>query len=164
MDGTRKYHPEWGNPITKEHTLYAFTYKWILAPKFRIPKIQFTDYMKLKKEDQSVDASVLHRRGNKILTGGNMEIKYGTETEGKAIQRLPHLGIHPIYSNQMQTLLWMPRSTCWQEPDIAVSWEVLIVPDKYGSGCSQSSIGWNTGSPVKELEKVPKELMGFVAP
>ena len=35
---------------------------------FRIPKIQFTDHMKLKKkEDQSVDASVLLRSGNKIL-------------------------------------------------------------------------------------------------
>jgi hypothetical protein len=32
------------------------------------------------------------------------------------------------------------------------------------SGCSQPSIGWNTGSPVKELEKVPKELKGFAAP
>jgi hypothetical protein len=26
--------------------------KWILAEKLRIPKIQFTDHMKLKKEDQ----------------------------------------------------------------------------------------------------------------
>ena len=49
-----------------------------------------------KKEDQNVDASVLLRRGNKILTEGNMETKCGAETEGKAIQRLPHLGIHPI--------------------------------------------------------------------
>jgi hypothetical protein len=24
------------------------------------------------------------------------------------------------------TLLWMPRSVCSQEPDIAVSWEVLL--------------------------------------
>jgi hypothetical protein len=63
-----------------------------------IPKIQFTDYMKLKMEDQSVDASVLLRRRNKILTGGNMETKCGVETEEKAIQRLPHLGIYPIYS------------------------------------------------------------------
>jgi hypothetical protein len=31
---------------------------------------------------------------------------------------------------------------------------------KYRSGCSQSSIGWNTGSPRKELEKVPMELKG----
>ena len=32
------------------------------------------------------------------------------------------------------------------------------MPVKYRSGCSQSSIRWNTGSPMKELEKVPKEL------
>jgi hypothetical protein len=54
--------------------------------------------MKLKKkEDQSVNASVLLRRGNKIPTGGNTETKCGAETEGKAIQRLSHLGIHSIY-------------------------------------------------------------------
>jgi hypothetical protein len=34
------------------------------------------------------------------------------------------------------------------------------VPGKYRSGCSQSSIGWNTGPPNEELEKVPKELKG----
>jgi hypothetical protein len=39
MVGTRKYHPERGNPITKECTQYALTDKWILAQKFRIPKI-----------------------------------------------------------------------------------------------------------------------------
>ena len=83
------------------------------AQKLPVPKIQFTNYMKLKKkEDQSVDASVLLRRGNKILLGVNTEAKCGAETEGKAIQRLPHLGIHPIYSYQTQTLLWMPRSAC----------------------------------------------------
>ena len=59
--------------------------------------------MKLKKmEDQSVDTSVFLRRGNKILKGGNTEIKCGAETEGKAIQRLSHLEIHPIYSYQTQ--------------------------------------------------------------
>jgi hypothetical protein len=52
--------------------------------------------MKLKKEDQSVDVSVPFRRGNKILMGGNMETKCGVDTEGKAIQSLPHLRIHPI--------------------------------------------------------------------
>ena len=71
-----------------------------LAQKFGIPKIQFTDHMKPKKEDQSMYASVLLRRGNKILTGGNMKTKCGVETEGKAIQRLPHLWIHPIYRHQ----------------------------------------------------------------
>ena len=58
----------------------------MLTPNLRIPKIQLTYHMKLKKkEDQSVDAPVLLRRVNKILTGENMETKYGAETEGKAI-------------------------------------------------------------------------------
>jgi hypothetical protein len=64
--------------------------------------------MKLKKkENQSVDALVLPRRGNKILMRANMETKSGAESEGKVIQRLPYLGIHPIYSCQawMKSLL-----------------------------------------------------------
>ena len=73
---------------------------------FRISKIQFTGHMKpKKKEDPNVDASVLLRRVNKIFTGGNTETKCGAETEGKAIQRFPHLGIHPTYSHQTQMLL-----------------------------------------------------------
>jgi len=49
--------------------------------------MQFPDHMKLKKkEDQNVAASVLFRRENKILTGGNTRTKSGAETEGKAIQ------------------------------------------------------------------------------
>jgi len=35
--------------------------------------------------------------GTKIFIGGNMESKVGAETEGMAIQSLPHLHIHPIY-------------------------------------------------------------------
>jgi hypothetical protein len=54
-----------------EVTWCALTHKWILAPKLGIPKNQFADHMKLKKkEEQNVAASVLLRRGNKILTGG----------------------------------------------------------------------------------------------
>jgi hypothetical protein len=41
-----------------------------------------------------------------------------------------------------------------------VSCEAMPVPGKYSSGCSQPSIGWNTGPPMEELEKVPKELKG----
>ena len=63
-----------------------------------------------KKEYQSVDASVLLGRVKKILTGRNMETKYGAEIEGKAIQRLPYLGIHPIYSHQIWMLLWTLQS------------------------------------------------------
>jgi hypothetical protein len=62
--------------------------------------------MKLKKkQDQSVVPLVLLRRGNKILMGENRKMKCGTETEGKVIQRLPHVGIHPIYDQKMQTPL-----------------------------------------------------------
>jgi hypothetical protein len=74
---------------------------------------KFTAHMKLKKkEEQSVDTSVLLRRENKIPMGGDTETKCGTEVQVKAIQRLLHLGIHPLYSHQSKTLLWMPISTC----------------------------------------------------
>jgi hypothetical protein len=43
---------------------------------------------------------------------GVAETKYGAETEGMTIQRLPHLGIYPIYNHQNQTLLWMPTRAC----------------------------------------------------
>jgi hypothetical protein len=36
-----------------------------------------------KKEKQSVDTSILLRRANKILTGGNTETKCGAETKRK---------------------------------------------------------------------------------
>ena len=38
------------------------------------------------------------------------------------------------------------------------------MPDKYRSGCLQSSIGVSTESPMEELEKGPKELKEFAAP
>jgi hypothetical protein len=142
MDWCGGYHPEWGNPITKEHTWYALTDKWILAQKLRIPL----------------------RRGNKIPMEGVTETKFRAETEGTTIQRLPHLGIHPINNHQTQTLLQMPTRAHWREPGIAVSWGPLPVPDKYRSRCSQSSIGWSTRTPMKELEKVLKELKGSEAP
>jgi hypothetical protein len=66
--------------------------------------------MKLKKEDQSVDSLILLRRGSKTPMEGVRETKFGAETDGMTSQRLPHLGIHPIYSQQTQTLLWMPTS------------------------------------------------------
>jgi hypothetical protein len=71
MYGTRKYHCEWGNLGPKGHTWYAFTGKWIWTSKLRIPAVQLIDHIKHnKKEFQTVDASILLRRGNKIVTGG----------------------------------------------------------------------------------------------
>ena len=163
MDGSEGYRLEWGKPITKEHTWYAFTDKWILAQKLRIPKIQFVKHMKLKKkEDQSVDTSILLRRGNKIPMKG--VTKFRAETEGMIIQRLSLLGIHPINNHQTQTLLQIPTRFCWQEPDIAFFCETLPVPGKYRSGYSQSSIGQSTRSLMKEIAKVLKELKGSEAP
>ena len=49
-------------------------------------------------------------------------------------------------------------------PDIAVSCEAIAVPGKHRSGCSQSAIGWNTRSPVEQLEKVPTELKRSATP
>jgi hypothetical protein len=50
--------------------------------------------MKLKKkEDHSVDTSILLRRGNKIPMEG--VTKCGAETEEMTIQRLPTLGSIP---------------------------------------------------------------------
>jgi hypothetical protein len=66
---------------------------------------------------------ILLRRRNKISMEGVTETKFRVETERITIQRLPHLGIHPINNHQTQTLLQMPRA-CWQErqeTDIAVS-------------------------------------------
>ena len=39
-----------------------------------------------------MDTSFLLRRGNKIPMEGVIETKFRAETEGKTIQRLPHLG------------------------------------------------------------------------
>lgn len=77
------------------------------------PNTQDTIYRPHEAQEvQSVETSNFLRRGNKIPMGGATETKCGAETEGKAIQRLPHLGIHHIYSHQTQTLLWMLRSAC----------------------------------------------------
>lgn len=49
---------------------YALMDKWILGKELGIPMIQLMDHMKLRRnEDQRVDASVLLRRGNKIIKG-----------------------------------------------------------------------------------------------
>ena len=99
MNGTRKYCPECGYLITKEHTCYAIADKLIGALNTRILKIQFTDQMKLnKKKHQNVDTLALLRRGNYISTGGDTETMCGAESKGKTFQKLPHMGNQPIQS------------------------------------------------------------------
>jgi hypothetical protein len=87
--------------------------RWLLAQKPRISKIQFPKHNKIeKKEDQCMDTSFLPRIGNKIPMEGVTETKFGAKMKGWTIQRLPHLGFHPIISHQMQTLLHMPVRFC----------------------------------------------------
>jgi hypothetical protein len=43
-----------------------------------------------KKEDQRVNTYILLRMVIKILMEGVTEAKFGTEKEGRTIQRLPH--------------------------------------------------------------------------
>jgi hypothetical protein len=38
------------------------------------------------------------------------ETKFRAETEGIAFQKLPHLGIHPINNQQIQTQMQMPTN------------------------------------------------------
>jgi hypothetical protein len=62
--------------------------------------------MKLKmKVYQSVDTSILLRRGDKTPMECITDTKCGAEIEGVTIQRLPHLGIYPIYNHQTHTVL-----------------------------------------------------------
>jgi hypothetical protein len=74
-----------------------------------------------------VDTLILLRRENKIPMEG--VTKFGAETEGKTIQRLPHPGIHSINNHQTQTRF------CWQDPDIADSCEAMPVAGKYRGEC-----------------------------
>jgi hypothetical protein len=69
--------------------------------------------MKLKKkEDQSVDASVLLRRVNQIPTGGNMETKCGAVLEERPFRDCPIWGSIPYTVTK-------PRCYC-------KCWEVLV--------------------------------------
>jgi hypothetical protein len=43
--------------------------------------------------------------GNKIPMEGVTKTKFGAKMEERAIQRLSHPGIHPIYNHQTQTLI-----------------------------------------------------------
>jgi hypothetical protein len=77
--------------------------------------LEYPGYKKVKlkkKEDESVDTSVLLRRGNKIPMGRVTEKKCEVETEETNIQRLPHLGILPKDNYQNQILFWMPIRAC----------------------------------------------------
>jgi hypothetical protein len=66
--------------------------------------------MKLKKnEDQNVDSLPLLRIGNKTPMEGVIETKFGAETKGWTIYRLPYLGIHPIIPPNADTIAYTSK-------------------------------------------------------
>jgi hypothetical protein len=84
----------------------------------------------------------------------------GLETEPRSLQEKSEF----VTSEQsLQTYPYVNFNRK-ENPDIAVSREALLVPDKYRNVCSQPSIGLSTGSAMKELEKRPKKLKGFATP
>ena len=92
--------------------------------------------------------------GEQIPMEGVTETKCGTETEGKAIQRLPHLGIHPIYRHQTQTLLTVLTRYLLT----GASYSCLLRGSARADRCLQATTGLNMGSPMEELEKGLKGL------
>ena len=75
------------------------------------------------------------------------------ELHPTSLRVLTHPAIHPL-------LPYHPDISSFTLNESQQLPEAMPVPGKYRSGCSQSSIGWNTGSPMEELEQVPKELKG----
>jgi len=62
----------------KNNDSMKFLGKWM-----ELENIQSTEHMKLKKSNQSVDAPLLLKRGNKTFIGRDMEAKFGAVTEEK---------------------------------------------------------------------------------
>jgi hypothetical protein len=61
----------------------CLTDKWALSKACVIPIIQLIDHMKLKgNEDQTVDTSVLLRRGNRIIKGSSVGEGFGRKRRG----------------------------------------------------------------------------------
>ena len=119
---------------------------WYIYTMEYYSAIKNKDFMKFTGKWMDLENIILSEvNQSQKNTHGNIGTKSGTETEGKATQRLPHLGIHPTCRHQTQTLLWMSRSAYWQELDIAVSWDDLPDTDQYRCRCSQPTIRLSTG-------------------
>jgi hypothetical protein len=97
----------WENIILSEvtqsqkdtHGMYSLTSGYLGGGgKLRITMIQRIDHMKLKKkEEQSVDASVLLRKGSKIITGGGGLGRKRRGVEGKGGQDQVWEGMGEMY-------------------------------------------------------------------
>jgi hypothetical protein len=93
-----------------------------------------------------------------------MNIKLGEKTEEMAIQRLPHLGIHPIYNYQTPHYyvcqeVFADRNLVWLFPERLCQC-LTNTRCKY----SQTTIRLSPGTPMEELGEGLKELKGFATP
>jgi hypothetical protein len=159
MDGTWKYHSEWGNSVTKEHTWYVLTDKWILAQKFRISKIQFTghrkpgslrrrrtkmwmlqcfleawtNYSQEEMQRQSVEQSLKERPSRDCPTWGS----------------IPCTAIKPVrYCGCLEVLA--DRSLIWLYPE-------RLFQSLTNTEPHSQLLDWAQGSQMEELEKGLKE-------
>ena len=79
----------------------------ILAQILGIPKIQFTDHINIKmKEDQSVDTTILLRKGKKETQRQSVE-----QTERKTSHKLPHPR-DPIHIQSLNTDIYVGAKKC----------------------------------------------------
>ena len=80
-----------------------------------------------------------------LFTEAIRKTMFGAETEVKATQRLPYLGIHAINSQQTLTLLWMTRSVYQMEHAMVFSGGALPEPYKYRADASTQLLEWAWG-------------------
>jgi hypothetical protein len=74
--------------------------------EYPIYSIQFAKHMILRREeDQGVDTLLLLRIRRRTPMEGVAETKFGAETKGWTVLRLPYPGIHPLIIIQMLTPL-----------------------------------------------------------
>jgi hypothetical protein len=143
------------------HSMYSLISR--IAQKLRISKIQFTNHMKLKKEDQSVDTSIHLRRGNKIPMEGVIETKFRAERLKEWLPR-----DCPTWGFILYTIT-KPRHYGRCQQELADRSLIYLSPERLCQCLTNREVdahshSLDTGFPMKELEKVPKELKRFAAP
>ena len=111
---------QWFHRLKANYGMDPWIWQSLDGPSFRLSSElclcnsfhgHFVPHSKKEGSIHTLDSILLLGMGNKIPMEGVTETKFGAETEGMTIQRLPHLGIHPINNHQTQSL-----GRCQQEP------------------------------------------------
>ena len=83
MDGTRRNHPEWGNPVTKRQAWYVLTHIWISDIEQRSTSLQSTPPEKLARRAQEKNTWSLKKEKGKhsSAAGGSakMDSHFGNQ-------------------------------------------------------------------------------------